>query len=167
MPIVNLHLNHGVYFTLPGKKTHLYAERREEYLQHIDEMRRIGEEGADENIALCVENTDGFLAQEKKALDLLMKSKRWGLTLDVGHMHSAGYVDDDVYIVHSGKLRHMHLHDALLMQAGQCHLPLGEGNLDWRDSLRTAEMRHCRAVIEVKTLSALRDSVKTLREAGK
>ena len=46
-----------------------------------------------------------------------MKSKRWGLTLDVGHMHSAGYVDDDVYIVHSGKLRHMHLHDALLMQA--------------------------------------------------
>ena len=66
MPIVNLHLNHGVYFTLPGKKTYLYAERREEYLQHIDEMRRIGEEGADENIALCVENTDGFLAQEKK-----------------------------------------------------------------------------------------------------
>ena len=96
-----------------------------------------------------------------------MKSKRWGLTLDGGHMHSAGYVDDDVYIVHSGKLRHMHLHDALLMQAGQCHLPLGEGNLDWRDSLRTAEMRHCRAVIEVKTLSALRDSVKTLRKAGK
>lgn len=167
MPIVNLHLNHGVYFTLPGKKTYLYAERREEYLQHIDEMRRIGEEGAEENIALCVENTDGFLAQEKKALDLLMKSKRWGLTLDVGHMHSAGYVDDDVYIVHSGKLRHMHLHDALLMQAGQCHLPLGEGNLDWRNSLRTAEMRHCRAVIEVKTLSALRDSVKTLREGGK
>ena len=71
MPIVNLHLNHGVYFTLPGKKTYLYAERREEYLQHIDEMRRIGEEGAEENIALCVENTDGFLAQEKKALDLL------------------------------------------------------------------------------------------------
>ena len=44
MPIVNLHLNHGVYFTLPGKKTYLYAERREEYLQHIDEMRRIVEE---------------------------------------------------------------------------------------------------------------------------
>ena len=92
-----------------------------------------------------------------------MKSKRWGLTLDVGHMHSAGYVDDDVYIVHSGKLRHMHLHNA----AAGPPMALGEGNLDWRDSLRTAEMRHCRAVIEVKTLSALRDSVKTLRKAGK
>ena len=107
-----------------------------------------------------------FLRRRKSARSA-DEEQALGADADVGHMHSAGYVDDDVYIVHSGKLRHMHLHDALLMQAGQCHLPLGRRKSGLGDSLRTAETRHCRAVIEVKTLSALRDSVKTLREAGK
>ena len=57
-------------------------------------------------------------------------------------------------------LIHFHLHDA---REASCHLPLGEGELDWKKYLRLAEAVNGRAVLEVKTAEGLRTSVRRLR----
>ena len=58
------------------------------------------------------------------------------------------------------RLSHMHLHDA----AGRKnHLPLGAGELNWREKIALAQAHGARAVVEVKTPAALHDSVKALR----
>ena len=87
--------------------------------------------------------------------------RRFGLTLDVGHLCAAGNADADFFAAHADRLRHMHLHDC---RGGQDHLPLGAGALDWRGALALARARGVRAVVEVKTEAALRASVRALRE---
>lgn len=61
------------------------------------------------------------------------------------------------------RLCHFHIHDAT---GKKNHLPLGTGELDipWYTAL--AEECHCRAVLEVKTAQALKDSVDWLRGMG-
>lgn len=64
---------------------------------------------------------------------------------------------------HADRLRHMHAHDA---QGSHCHLPFGGGDMDWPAQLRRAQQAGARAVIEVKTIAALRESVALLRETA-
>ncbi len=96
-----------------------------------------------------------------KALELLLESPAFGLTLDAGHSHAAGGVDEPLMI--SDRLRHMHLHDA---RGRRDHLALGTGEVDWPKYLSLAEERHCRVVLETKTAAALRQSADALRAAG-
>ena len=78
-------------------------------------------------------------------------------------MHDIADADAPFYAAHMDRLTHMHLHDT----AGKKnHLPLGAGELNWREKIALAEAHHARAVVEVKTPAALRDSVATLRFAG-
>ena len=92
---------------------------------------------------------------------MLLESPVFGLTLDVGHDIVAGYADEWFYEKHSGHLKHMHLHDAT---PTQCHMPLGAGQLDIAALIARAEAANARAVIEIKTIQALRDSVVYLRD---
>ena len=78
-------------------------------------------------------------------------------------MHGADYIDAPFCAAHMDRLTHMHLHDAV---GRKNHLPLGEGELDWREKIALAGTHNARAVVEVKTPSALRDSVKRLCLAG-
>lgn len=161
MPILNLHLNPGVYFTLPDKKVYLYEKYEAHYLSAMEKLRATVEACAPENTMVCIENTDGYTSFMRKGIDLLLQSPHFGLTLDTGHMHCVNDRDADVYDVHRDCLKHMHLHDAV-RALGKNHLPLGEGELDIRRKLCLAWESGCRAVIEVKTAQALCDSVSRL-----
>lgn len=37
-PLINMHMNHGIYITLPTKKVFLYEEYKEHYLKSIEEF---------------------------------------------------------------------------------------------------------------------------------
>lgn len=164
IPIVNTHLNRGVYFTLPSERLYLYERYPEHYRQAMDRFRRAWREGeAHGRPMLLVENTEGFVPFQQTLLEGWLQEDAFGLTLDIGHAHAAGYPDAEFYRDHGDRLRHIHLHDA---RGSANHLSLGEGDVDLPAILRLAREKNCSVVVEVKTASALADSVEWLRSNG-
>lgn len=164
MPTVNLHWPRGIYVTLPDHVDFLFNRYREAYMRNTLAFRSLCEEASQGLVRVCVENTERPWAPfQTDAIELLLESDTFGLTLDVGHEKVAEYQDAWFYEKHPGRLNHMHLHDA---RPGQCHMPLGAGELDIAALVQKAEAANARAVIEIKTIEALRGSVQYLREKG-
>lgn len=162
MPLLNMHLTQGVYFTLPGKRVYLYELYREHFLGRVKDAISRCEEAAEGQVSICIENTDVFvLPFLQEALELFLQSPLFGLTFDIGHNHSARNVDRPFILEHKNRLQHFHIHDAV---GGKNHLPLGTGEIDLPWHLALAAEHDCRAVIEVKKVQALEQSVAWLRE---
>ena len=160
--VLNMHFNRGVVFTLPSQKVYVFEKYLPEYLEGLRRVRDLCErEIGDSGIRVCIENTSGWLPWQVAALDVLLESPVFCLTLDVGHDHCTGVGDLDVIGARAQKLRHMHLHDAI--RPNRDHLALGTGDLDIHARMALAEKQHCTVVIEVKTAAALRESVQWLR----
>lgn len=160
MPTVNMHFPRGVYVTLPERKAFMYAEYDAELHQGLDEFRAMCEETlADTDVRIGIENTSGWQPHERRAIEFLLGSPVFGLTLDIGHCHGAGNVDEPFYRQHTDRLIHMHGHDAL---GRKDHLALGDGEIDLRERFAWAERAQARIVLETKTIQALRTSVKRL-----
>ena len=115
----------------------------------------------DAAIHMAVENTEGFMEHERKALELLLQQPCFGLTLDIGHSHAAGNVDIPFYLAYEDRLIHMHGHDA---KGKSCHLAFGDGEIDLEERLLMAEKAGARVVLETKTIEALTKTVSWLRK---
>ena len=66
--ILNMHMNHGIYITLPDRKVQMYDRDFDTYMASFGRFRTLCEEwigGSD--VMIAVENTDGFREYEKKA----------------------------------------------------------------------------------------------------
>jgi sugar phosphate isomerase/epimerase len=162
VPVLNMHLSKGVYFTLPNKKTYLYDMNREHFLGRVRETIAMCEEAAGGEVTICIENTGIYaLSFIQEAVELFLQSPLFGLTFDIGHDHSAEGVDKPLLLKHKDRLRHFHIHDAL---GRKNHMVLGTGELDLPWYIALAEQNSCRAVLEVKTAQALRESAEWLRE---
>lgn len=163
-PLLNMHMDHGVYFTLPDRKVYLFDQYQKEYMEGFARFREMCERVAgDSGIKVCIENTDGFRDFEKKAIDYLLQSGMFGLTWDIGHSHSCGNIDESFLMERKDRLHHFHIHDG----AGKKnHQTLGTGEIDLAQRLGLAETFGCRCVVETKTVEALRQSVVWLRENG-
>lgn len=161
MPVLNMHLSRGVYFTLPERKIFLFHVYRERYLADMRSFRDRCEKAIGEaDVKICLENCGGFTDFQLEALDLLLESPAFSLTFDIGHNHAAGGSDEPRILARRIRLAHFHFHDA---RGKKDHLPLGSGELDVRKYLDIASACHCRAVLETKTAEGLRQSVRWLR----
>lgn len=161
VPILNMHLNQGVYFTLPDRKAFLYHDYRTLFLERLAKAVGQCNRAAQGDLAICIENTGNFhLPFLQEAASVFLQAPLFGLTFDIGHNHSAGDVDRPFILERQDRLRHFHIHDA---QGKKNHLSLGTGeiNLPWFISF--AEKNHCRAVLEVKTIRALAESAEWLK----
>lgn len=157
IPILNMHMNPGIYFTLPDKKIYLFEQYKEMYLGKIIEFRNMCErEIGDEPILISVENTDGYLSYQKEAIEILLESKVFSLTWDIGHSFVVGNIDESFIINHENRLKHFHIHDAKNLQN---HLTLGTGEIKLQQKLSIADRNNCRGVVETKTIKALKESV--------
>jgi sugar phosphate isomerase/epimerase len=172
IPVLNMHMNAGVYFTLPDRKVYLFDEYKEVYLQKLTAFRDVCERViGDSGIKITVENCGDyqrfpFIAE---GLDVLLQSHAFALCFDIGHNASANFADEPIIMTRAERLHHMHLHDAMRNcgSAGKSnHLPLGTGELDLAKYLALAEKHSCRCVLETKTVAGLRQSVAWLRERG-
>ena len=163
-PVVNMHMSKGVYFTLPDRKVFLFERYRDAYLNSMLRLRDLCEsELSGSQIAICIENTGGYLDFQKEAIELLLESGRFALTWDLGHWHK-GKTDDAPFLwSHRERLRHFHVHDA---NAQGDHLALGDGEIDLDRMLSAAQERSARCVLETKTVASLEKSVNWLREHG-
>lgn len=165
IPVLNMHMPQGVYFTLPERKLYLYDKYQSYFLNRISEVASQCTVAAENRLNICIENTgDLHLPFLREAVTRLLKSPCFGLTFDIGHNYSAGDVDQPFILRNRNKLRHFHIHDAL---GKNNHLPLGTGEMNIPRYIRLAEETHCRAVLEVKTVQGLRNSVDWLKNRDK
>ncbi len=161
IPVLNMHMNHGIYTTLPDRKVRMYQEYFAEYMAAIRKFKRMCEkEIGDADIKICIENTDGFLDFEKQAIECLLESEAFCLTWDIGHSHATNNIDEPFLMEHQDKLYHFHIHDGF---GTKNHQTLGTGEIDLRQRLTIAEKHHCRCVVETKTVEALRKSMEFLQ----
>lgn len=161
MPVLNMHLSRGVYFTLPDRKVFLFDQYRERYLEDMRTFREQCEaEVGGSALKICIENTDGFTDFHIQAVDLLLESPVFSLTFDIGHNHAIGGADAPHILARRHRLAHFHFHDA---QGKKNHLPLGTGELDVEKYLDIAAVCHGRIVLETKTVEGLRQSVQWLK----
>ena len=162
IPVLNMHMPSGVYFTLPQGKVYLFEQYREQFLGQMRLFRDVCEEAVgDSGIRICVENWFGYTPWMLEALDLLLESPVFGLTFDVGHNHCKGGVDEPAILARREHLLHMHLHDVV---DGKDHRPLGTGELDKEKYLALAEQCGCSVVVETKTIKGLRESIRWLKK---
>lgn len=161
---LNIHMNHGIYITLPDRKVQMYDRDFDTYMKSFAVFRSLCEEWiGDSNVMIAVENTDGFRDYEKTAIEYLLESSKFGLTWDIGHSKAIGEKDVPFILEHRKNLIHFHIHDGSETPPGN-HLALGDGEIDLVERLKLAESRNARCVLETKTIEALRRSVKWLRE---
>lgn len=159
-PILNMHMNHGVYFTLPDRKVPLFEKYFDRYMESFQRFREICERQiGTSGIKICIENTEGFRTYEEKAIEFLPQSKDFALTWDIGHSAVCGNVDEPFLMAHENRLQHFHIHDSL---GKKNHLTLGTGEIDLRQRLSLAKKHKCRCVVETKTIAALRQSMQWL-----
>lgn len=163
IPVLNMHLAKGVYFTLPANKVYLFDEYMDIYITKLKAFRDQCDKAiGDANIKICIENTDGFdKTFLHHGLHLLLESRVFALTFDIGHTAGNNSNDEAVIMQHNNKLFHMHMHDA---RGKNHHLPLGSGELDLVKYLDLAKAYNCRTVIETKTVTGLKESLYWLRQ---
>lgn len=166
VPVVNMHMNSGIWFTLPDRKVFLFDKYEGEYLRKLAAFRDACTAAAkNTHIKICVENCGDFETYRcvRKGLELLLESTAFALTFDVGHNAGAGYTDEPVILEHIDRLHHMHLHDA---SGRSDHLVLGAGDVDLPKYLTLAQRHNCRVVLEVKAVEGLRQSAEWLKARG-
>ncbi len=156
-PVINMHLQKGVYVTLPGKVILLTDVYFEEYLTRVKKFIKMCEdEIGDSGVIIAIENVDSnpFTESQIKALEYFMQSPIFALTLDTGHEAALDNKDTFVFEKYPARLCHMHLHDCV----GKApHMPLGEGNINVLDKIAKFGGNTC--LIEVKTIDGLKKSV--------
>ena len=165
IPVINIHLQKGVYVTLPGKVILLTDVYRKEYMQRVGEFIAMCEdEIGKSNLKIAIENVDSnpFTESQLEAMELFMNSPVFALTLDVGHEVCLGYKDSPVFAKYPDKLCHLHLHDS---DGKKPHLALGDGSLDIEEKISILKHGDT-CLIEVKTIEGLEKSVKYLEERG-
>ncbi|MBQ7454795.1 MAG: TIM barrel protein [Clostridia bacterium] len=162
-PAVNLHWPRGIWVTLPDRIEYLFENYSREYRENTLRFREVCERASGGRVRVCVENTSGWKPFQQESVELLLASPVFGLTLDTGHDRCCGHCDAPFYARHADRLSHMHLHDAT---ASQDHMPLGAGELDIDALIRRAEAACGRALVEIKTAAALRQSKEFLARHG-
>lgn len=163
IPVLNMHMIYGVYFTLPDRKVFLFEQYRDAYrdnmLRYRDACQRaIGGSG----MRVCIENWHGYRPWQLSVLDEMLESPAFGLTYDVGHNHCIGGADEPHILQRLEKLYHMHLHD--VRDGTKDHQALGTGELDIHKYLNLARQRDCTVVVETKTVAGLKESARWLHD---
>jgi sugar phosphate isomerase/epimerase len=160
-PVINMHMAEGIYVTLPGERVYLFGLYQEQYIEMLKEFRNICEDSiGDSEIKICIENSGGFSQYAMEGIELLLSSKVFALTFDLGHDHAIGGKDEPFIRRHKDRLIHMHVHDAI---GGKNHLAVGTGEIDLKDKLALAKECNCRCVLETKTIAGLTESVGNLK----
>lgn len=161
---LNMHMYDGGKYTMPDRIVQFYEAYQEDYLREMTAFRDMCEAAiGDSGILICMENTNGFRNYQLAALEILLESPVFALTMDVGHNLCASGVDEGFILAHKERLIHMHLHDAKAPKSD--HLALGEGELDLNKYLALAKRQNCSVVLEVKTIAGLRKSVEWIKKA--
>jgi sugar phosphate isomerase/epimerase len=163
--ILNMHLNNGIYFTLPQNRVWINEQYESEFLgllyESYEELYGLAKMFG---VELCIENTGNFhIPFIQNALEQLSGFDNFFLTWDVGHDAKADFREEPIFTHYKNRIRHMHLHD---YNGKSDHQSLYTGRVPINDRLDFARKKDLSVVIEVKTSESLTDSVAELRRNG-
>jgi len=162
IPILNMHMATGVYFTLPDRRVYLFDEYKDYYFDKLKQFRDVCTKAVgDSGIKICIENSDGYKSFMQEGIKILLESDVFALTWDIGHDHGSNNVDTDFILENADKVVHMHIHDAI---GTKNHLVLGSGEINIAEKINFAREHNCCCVIETKTINGLIDSVSFLEK---
>jgi len=162
---LNMHLNNGIYFTLPQKKVWINEQYESKFLEFLcDSYIELYHLAKSFEIELCIENTGNFhIPHIRKALDRLSSFDNFYLTWDVGHDAKADFDEESIFIQYKNRIKHMHLHD---YNGKSDHKPLYTGIVPINKRLHFANQHKLSVVIELKTSQSLTESVTELKKNG-
>ncbi len=168
-PIVNIHMERGMYFTLPEGRRHFLCHYRDHHLQSLRDFRALCEDTVGGGkLKVSIENTSDFhIDYIREASEFLLESPVFSLTWDVGHDQLNDGRDGDFFVRHLERVAHFHMHDAA---EGLDHRPFGEGKVPIAERFALAERLGASCLLEVKYEEGLRRSLAFLascREEGK
>lgn len=156
IPVLNMHMSTGVYFTLPHRKVHLFEAYLDQYLQTLRIFRdQCAQWIGGANIKICIENSGALEPFQQAGIDTLLENHCFALTFDTGHNHMRGNIHEEFMLPRHPRLHHMHIHDASALSD---HLALGTGDIDLPKCFKLAHQSGCRVVLETKTISGLKQS---------
>ena len=128
----------------------LYHRPRRWHRKVVDALHRTFEElrelQDEMGVDIAVENMP-FLRRSHFTAPGDLDLRGLGLVLDVGHATLTGSLSRFV-AEHNGELRHLHLHDNGGLRAGDQHLALGAGVVDFAPALREARAAGATIVLE-------------------
>ncbi len=154
----NLHLDTGVYFTMPSGKYYLNDKYIDIYLKHLqDSCLILNDLAKDKNIEINFENTkiNDFI---KEAVKVIEEYPYLGFTLDIGHNEKDGNKAYPIF-KETNCIRHIHMHD---YDGKSDHLALLSGKIDFHKYQDVLKDKYI--VIEVKEEQELIDSIKNVKE---
>ncbi|MCY9670713.1 sugar phosphate isomerase/epimerase [Paenibacillus alginolyticus] len=160
---LNMHLNNGIYFTLPHERMWINEQYESEFNKLLFESySQLYQLANSLDVVLSIENTCNFhIPFISRALEMLAKFDNFHLTWDVGHDAKVSFKEEVVFRRFTDRIKHMHLHDC---NDKSDHQPLYSGNVPINDRLLFAENHDLSVVIEVKTSASLRESVEQIKK---
>ena len=156
----NLHLNKGVYFTLPNKNIYIYEKYEKEYLDSIRKsFKELSEFAVEQEVCICLENTT-ITSNIKKAFKEVINYSNIYYTLDVGHDMKNAEQASRIFMENPSKIKHLHIHD---FDGKADHLELGTGKIDIKKYLSFCKENNCYGVIEIKRREELEKSINYIK----
>ncbi len=159
--LINLHINSGIYFTLPDQKVWIYEKYQQQFLTNLEiAFNKLLKVAAKSKFKICIENSGNFqYSFIKEAVAKLTRMVGIYFTWDTGNDAKTGYQEKEIILKHENKIGHMHLHD---YNGESDHQMLFSGEINIEEMLSFANSRDMKVVIEVKTVDSLRKSIELL-----
>jgi sugar phosphate isomerase/epimerase len=106
--------------------------------QNLKSLQELVAYGRNAGVGVMIENLPGQFNTAQELSELLDPLPELGLHLDIGHANlmTPANTTNEIVAAYGERLRHVHLHDN---RGGHLdlHLPLGAGDIDLAESLRT------------------------------
>ena len=106
-------------------------------------------------------NFESMIYQDMTKLNEILVEFDMGMTLDIGHAHHSKIPENEMYF---DSIKHIHIHDN--MGDDDTHLPLGEGNIQFKDIINTFEDKNYDGIymIEVNNKDSIKKSLEYLKK---
>lgn len=148
----------------PGLLPFILKEMPEKiYPVSNESIRELGEYSKDLGVNTTIENMPNFesmIYQDMTKLNEVLVEYDMGMTLDIGHAHHSKIPENEMYF---DSIKHIHIHDN--MGDEDSHLPLGEGNIQFKDIINTFEEKNYDGIymIEVNNKDSIKKSLEYLK----
>jgi sugar phosphate isomerase/epimerase len=158
---VNLAVVHPGYLSPYGSQV-----RDQAWKTNVESIQQLCDHAEDMGIVIAVENMPKmpkiYGMNPDEMLDILKDVNREnvGITLDVGHANTNGFVGEFVEMC-LGKIKHMHIHDNHGKRDE--HLPIGQGTVDWKKFMESISGYKGMMVTEMMNLDEGRQCIEYLK----
>jgi len=157
----SLHINRGVFFTMPDKKIFVFEQFEQLYIAACKRsFKELSDFAVKHDFEICFENVK-IADYMLRIFKILATYPNLFYTLDVGHDMVSGKRASAQFMQTPHKIRHLHLHDVV---NGIDHQQLGKGIVDVKKVLDFCRRNNIDIVIEVRRKEQLANSLAYLKK---